>query len=178
MKGHMVAVVAAAWIAPVCAGLHALASYENTPGAASESPAQWPSNIPIAPGQNRATLVMLAHPYCPGTRASVGELALLMASFQGRLAAHVFFFREPDSRGDWEKSDLWDNTSAIPGVTVSWDRAGAIARRFAAVTSGQVVAYNARGRLLFSGVTGVASPTRTPAFGCSLLTPEGEKHAG
>jgi hypothetical protein len=150
MKGHMVAVVAAAWIAPVCAGLHALASYENTPGAASGSPAQWPSNIPIAPGQNRATLVMLAHPYCPGTRASVGELALLMASFQGRLAAHVFFFREPDSRGDWEKSDLWDNTSAIPGVTVSWDSGGA----------------------------GVASPTRTPAFGCSLLTPEGEKHAG
>jgi hypothetical protein len=167
--------------------------YEATPGAAATAPLEWPAETPLARVPERATLVMLAHPHCPCTRASIGELALLMAHFHGRLTAHVLFLRPPGTPEEWEATNLWDSAAAIPGVVVASDPDGAQARRFGAMTSGQVVLYDASGRLAFSGgitrarghaggnpgrdaITavlekGLAAATETPVFGCSLVTP-------
>lgn len=111
------------------------------------------SRIERAP--DRATLIMLAHPHCPCTRASIGELALLMAHAQGRVNAYVLFLKPQGFTDDWEKSDLWRSAAEIPGVSVLKDEGGVEAARFHAATSGQTVLYDATGRLLFSGgITG------------------------
>src|SRR5918911_4341156 len=137
------------WLFAVSIGLWLLWGYENTPGVGAEPPRQWPADSRIQRATDRATLVMLAHPHCPCTRASIGELARLMTQAQGRVTAYVLFIKPSGSPGDWEKTDLWASAAAIPGVSVVADDEGVEARRFHALTSGQTVLYDTEGKLLF-----------------------------
>ncbi len=139
------------WLIVVGGGLSVLWGYENTPGVSAAPPRQWPADTQIQLAPDRATLVMLAHPHCPCTRASIGELASLMAHSQGRLTAYVLFLKPAGFSEDWEKTDLWRSAAGIPGVNPVVDEDGTEARRFHAVTSGQTLLYGADGRLLFSG---------------------------
>jgi len=94
---------------------------------------------------------MFAHPRCPCTRASINELAVLMAQCEGKLNAHVAFFQPDDAKSDWSQTDLWFSASRIPDVEVFADEEGSEARRFGAATSGQVLLYDSDGELLFQG---------------------------
>lgn len=135
-------------------GLALLWGYENAPGPTAAPPSRWPLDSDIHLDTDRATLIMLAHPHCPCTRASIGELARLMAQAQGRVTAYALFLKPAGSSEDWEKTDLWQSAASIPGVNVVAD-SGVEAQRFHAVTSGQTVLYDAEGHLLFSGgITG------------------------
>ena len=146
---------AALWLFMVVAGLSVLWNYENTPGVAAQPPAAWPADSQIQRAPDRATLVMLVHPHCPCSRASMSELAKLMAHTQGRLTAYVLFLKPAGFSDDWEKTDLWRSAASIPGVNAIVDDEGNEARRFHAVTSGQTVLYDVTGRLVFSGgITG------------------------
>lgn len=94
---------------------------------------------------------MLAHPHCPCTQASVGELAQIMARLQGKVAAYVLFVKPKEAGRDWEDTDLRRSAEAIPGVKVVFDPDGVEARRFGAETSGHTQLFSTDGRLLFSG---------------------------
>jgi hypothetical protein len=179
------------WLLLVGIGLSVLLGYENTPAIAAKPSALWPADSQIQRASGRATLVMIVHPHCPCTRASMDELALLMAQSQGRLTAYVLFLKPAGFADDWEKTDLWQSAASIPGVKPIVDLDGVEARRFNAATSGQTVLYDAEGRLLFSGgITmarghagdnagrsaivslvnaNVADQTETPVFGCPLF---------
>ena len=148
-------VLAIFWALAVGAGLWVLWGYENAPGAGAHPPRLWPTDSRIRHEPGRATLVILAHPRCPCSRASIGELASIMAQTQGRVSATVVFLKPAGFSDDWEKTDLWHSAASIPGVTAMIDEGGAEARLFGARTSGQTLLYGADGRLLFSGgITG------------------------
>jgi hypothetical protein len=132
------------WLAAVGVGLGVLVDYETAPG-------QWPADSEVSLAQGQTTLIMFAHPHCPCTRASLGELALIMAHAQGRVTAHVLFAKPPGFADDWAQGELWQSAAAIPGVQVRADEGRREARRFQAETSGQTVLYDADGRLLFHG---------------------------
>lgn len=181
------------WASLAGAGLWWLWSYENAPGLAAMPPGEWPSSSRIQLATDQPTLVMLAHPHCPCTRASIGQLASIMAHSQGRLRAYVLFLKPKGSSDDWQKTDLWQSASHIPGVNVINDSDGDEARLFSAATSGQAMLYNTQGRLLFSGgITGsrghfgdnagqdaivaivnteIPVRTETSVFGCPLFDP-------
>jgi hypothetical protein len=181
----------ALWLLVVGIGLAVLMSYENTPGGAAKPAALWPVDSQIQRAPDRLTLVMLVHPHCPCTRASIGELAVLMAQSQGRLTAYVLFLKPAEFSDNWEKTDLWQSAASIPGVQPIVDYDGLEASRFQATTSGQTVLYDAQGRLLFSGGITIArghagdnagrsaivslvsrstaEQTETPVFGCPLF---------
>jgi hypothetical protein len=189
-NGWIVAIAATAWILVVSAGMGVLLSYGFKQGATGVTPQRWPAASRIRPAPGLATLVMLAHPQCSCTRASLRELELLMANLNGRVTGQVLFYQPEHTPADWASSDLWEMASRIPGVSAAWDRGGAEARRFGGATSGHVVVYDARGRLIFSGgitsarghsgdnagrstivsalLHGVLERTSTPVFGCSL----------
>ena len=93
---------------------------------------------------------MLAHPRCPCTRASINELAQLLAQIHEEVNTYVLFLK-PEQRPDWGETDLQRAAAAIPGVTVLSDRDGAEAQLFGAETSGHTMLFDAKGRLLFSG---------------------------
>lgn len=188
------------WFIAVGAGLSFLWSYENAPGVAAAAPSRWPSASRIKPVPNRARLVMLTHPQCPCTRASIEELDKLMAHCRGRLDAYVVLTKPVGFSGAWVETDLWRHALKIPGVSVVVDQDGIEAQRFRAATSGQVLLYGADGRLLFSGGitgsrghvgdnagesaiealvnTGSGNDDHSLVFGCPLFNPDSECRKG
>jgi len=141
----------AGWaVAIVLGGLRFL-RFESAAGAPANAPSNWPAGTSIARKAGQPTLVILAHPKCPCTRATVGELAKLMTDCQGKVSATVLVVRPPGMPADWEKTDLWFSAAAIPGVWVVVDDEGREAQRFGAATSGQALLYSPDGTLLFSG---------------------------
>jgi len=145
----MVAVVA--WLATVSAGMWTLLIYAGTPGNSGEPPESWPADSVIPPPTDRPVLLLMAHPRCSCTRATLGELARLMARCGDRVRAHVLFLRPTGVPADWWKTDLWDSAAAIPDVDVTIDNDGAESRRFRVATSGHILLYGPDGGLLFSG---------------------------
>jgi hypothetical protein len=187
------ALLAVLWTGAVTAGLATLAAYDNAPGTAASAPPRWPLPSRLALDRHRPTLVMLAHPRCTCTRASVGELAELMARAPQRPKAYVVFVKpgRAGASAAWARTDLWERAAAIPDVTAIRDDDGHEAALFGAETSGQTFLYAPDGALLFSGgTTGArghpgdnagratllallrhepASYRTTPVFGCSLF---------
>jgi len=132
-----------------------LAHYELTPGDPGSPSEHWPDSSRLVRGLDQMTLVMVAHPQCPCARASIEELARVMALCQGRVEAHVVFVVPDTFDDDWAKTDLWSAAQIIPGVRVLADHSGLEATTFGATTSGYTLLYNAEGKLVFSGgITG------------------------
>jgi hypothetical protein len=178
------------WVVLTAGGFLLLLRYKTEPGEVGAAACCWPASSQVVPVPGMANLILPAHPRCPCTAATLGELARLMTFCQGRVAAHVLFCRPAGVLPGWEKSDLWDSATAIPGVRVLADEDGAEARCFGAATSGHVFLYDAAGKLIFSGGitsarghagdnTGLTSivnlltlrqPAQivTPVFGCPL----------
>jgi hypothetical protein len=165
--------------------------FESSPGAPAHAPASWPAQAGVARGRDY-TLVMSAHPRCPCTRASLDELAIVMAASGKRMTARVLFFVPEDAPPGWWETDLWRTAGSIPNVTPVLDRGGTLQRVFGAETSGSVAVYDAAGRLQFNGGLTAARGQRgenpgrlslisliesgeaarmTPVFGCPLRTP-------
>jgi hypothetical protein len=194
MTKNVLFLLTSAWLAAVAFGVGVLTEYEYTPGKATSIPSDWPIASKLQRTAGQPTLVMFAHPDCPCTRASIGELAVLMTHCQNRVRVEVVFLDPKGSSGKWLHTDLWRSAESIPGVIVQADEDGSEAAYFQATTSGQVVLYDAGGKLLFSGgitssrghygdSTGLADIIRllnheeartrkTPVFGCSLLDPK------
>jgi hypothetical protein len=151
-KRHILAtsLFAITWVAAVAFGMRVLLRYENAPGRVGALCQAWPA-AQIERATDRPILVMLAHPHCPCTGASVGELAQIMARLQGKVAAYVLFVKPKEAGRDWEETDLRRSAEAIPGVKVLFDPDGVEARRFGAETSGHTLLFGTDGQLLFSG---------------------------
>jgi hypothetical protein len=139
------------WVAAVGFGMRTLLRYESTPGALADAGQRWPvgSTLRRTPGQ--PTLVVLAHPQCVCTRASLSELNVVMQRFHGRLTAYVLYVQPHGMPESWAQSDSWRSARDIPGVVVMVDRDGAEAKRFRGYTSGQTLVYDSDGRLLYNG---------------------------
>jgi len=189
-----VAILGVIWLSAAAAGIWVLWRWDNTPGEAAHGPDQWPASTTLARASDRPTLVVLAHPHCTCTRASLGELAEAIARARTPPRTYVLFMAPTSFGKGWEKTDLWQQAASIPGVTVVGDADGREAQHFGAETSGQTLLYDERGALVFSGgITGarahagdnlgrqslVALLNREPAtshgtsvFGCPLF------HAG
>ena len=84
-------VLGAVWILTLVTGVRSLFSYETSPGSVGKVQARWPVASKISAPNERPILVMVAHPRCPCTRASMDELAKIMARMQGKVAAYVLF---------------------------------------------------------------------------------------
>ncbi len=178
----------------IVAGTGMLWRYSLTPGVAGTPPAVWPAQSRLARKAGALTLVMLVHPHCSCSRASLEELATLMAQAPGRLGASVIFLDPPGFDERWAKTDLWRSAMAIPGVSATIDH-GREAHLFGAATSGQTMLYGGDGRLLFSGgitaarghygdnagtqaiaallerPAGHGRGDRTAVYGCALFAP-------
>jgi hypothetical protein len=191
LPGRIVlAVFTLLWCAALSMGFGMLWNYASAPGPAGEPPSRWPASSGIPRANDKPTLLMFAHPKCPCTRASINELARIMADCRGRLEAHVLFDMPAGATSDWEQTELCTFAQSIPSVQVQTDHDQAEAERFAAKTSGFVLLYGTDGRLLFQGGitssrghsgdnlgrsaildllnTGSASTTSTSVFGCLL----------
>ncbi len=183
------------WVGASCAGLVVLALYDSLPGDHRLAPLRWPADSRIALNEQGATLVVFAHPHCPCTGATLGELEKIVARCQKSVATWVVFFRPLESDVSWDQSDLTRIAGTIPSVRILSDQDGVEARRFHATTSGQALLYDRHGSLLFDGgitlarghagdnlgrseiesylIEGTLPSRQTPVYGCPIaLTPD------
>ena len=133
------------------AGLSVLWQFDNAPGIGGNAPARWPADSILTRAPGQPTLVLLAHPQCSCTRASLDELGEALARAGARPRTYVLFLKPEGFSNGWEQTDSWRIAAALPGVTAVRDDSGREARRFGAATSGQTLLYDAGGALLFSG---------------------------
>jgi hypothetical protein len=164
-----------------------------TPGKGGSAPAVWPAQSQLTRHPQRPTLVMLVHPRCSCSRASLQELVRLITRFQGQFSTFVLFYTPAGTTDTWEKTALWHTATALPDVQAIRDTDGREAMQFGAYTSGYTVLYAATGDLLFhGGITPSrghigdnegshaiaalltqqhANAEHTLAFGCDLFAP-------
>jgi hypothetical protein len=186
--------IGAVWVGALFAAHRALLGYDYQAGADAKAPVMWPSDTKVQRSGSLPVIVVFAHPKCPCTRATIEELAVLMAKVHGKATATVVFVRPDAFPVGWEKTDLWQSAARIPGVEVVSDPGGVEAGRFGALASGQTMFYDASGALRFSGgitefrghsgdnegrsaitslvLKGGAEIDHTSVYGCSLKNPE------
>ena len=181
------------WSIAVACGMGLTMRYEATPGKSATASGDWPTGSRLRPATDRPTLVVMAHPQCPCTEATLSELNELLAQCPNKARVYVVFWKPTGYPTDWEKTPLWKSAAALPGVEVLTDEGGLEARRFHAFTSGQTFLFDASHHLVFSGgitagrghvgdnvgrdtivswlTTGKAKRNKTFVFGCSLFSP-------
>lgn len=186
-----------AWLALVATGFAMWERFDFTPGRSGSMAVS-----PVKAGNADWRLVIFLHPHCPCSSASLHELAELGDQAGPSLAIRVVFVRPPEAPEGWERSSLWNQARAIPGVEVIGDPGGSEASRAGAWSSGHVVLYGPEGTVAFQGGLTAGrgrlgeSPAReailallagreaalhsAPVFGCELLNAEGspEEKAG
>jgi len=192
---YLVASATLVWAVSVVAGMAMLWNYASRGNAPGATPAQWPPASALTRSTGRYTVVVVVHPHCACSRATIGELAVLMARTARHADAYALFVQLAGFDDRWVETDLWQSAAAIPGVSPVRDRLGNEARRFGAETSGQTIVYGPDGKLLFSGgitlarghagdnagltsvieaIGGNASRRMgTSVFGCSLFAARG-----
>ena len=190
---HKQIILVAVWLLAVGLGLHTLLRYKAKAGNAGQPPSTWPSNTLVSSPLHKPLLVMFAHPRCPCTKASLGELEQLVARAQNQFDATIAFYTPRGGSKACSNSALVREARSIPGVRVQFDNDGNLAKRFGIETSGHTLVYSPDGKLLFSGgITGsrghlgdntgfaavqaiisnhssLLAPTTTPVFGCELF---------
>jgi len=181
------------WFAAIVVGTRYLLIYENTAAQAAQAPESWPSKSKLVRPHDRFTLVMLAHPNCPCTRASLAELEIVMAQLQGKVKAFVLFSKPSATEDEVRQSSLWKKAASVPNVSAVYDTEGLESHVFQGEVSGQTMLYGPKGRLIFTGgitsarghqgdnegaeatvriVRGdVLESRRAPVFGCALHNP-------
>lgn len=153
----------------------------------------WPSGVDLPHNPHQMTLVMVLHPMCPCSRASLAELDRLLTMQPGRINADLVFVDYASLPTTLEQSPNWRQAAAIPGVHLVCDSGGHVAHAFGAWTSGQCYLYDMSGHLVFQGgLTGgrgeegdnvglttamevasghTGSGSRSLVFGCPLFEP-------
>lgn len=178
------------WIIFVGAGFLGLARYDSAPGALGEqTPNQWPASSNLSRASGLPTLIVMLHPRCPCSRATLDNLARAMPQIIGKAQVHLIFVN-PDAKRPLEDGALLHMAANIPGSDIFHDQSGHEAQLFGALTSGETLLYSSEGVLLFhGGITlgrshegdnpglsrvvslvehGTGKRSRTPVFGCAL----------
>lgn len=183
------------WVGTVTAAFRAIQRFESTPGREALGPKDWPAETNLVRNPGAPTLVMLMHPQCSCTRASLSELQAVIEKSPRSMRTYVVVYRPHQAKPGWERTDTYAAATRLRGTRVIVDEDGQEAKRFGAFTSGQTFLYDAGGHLRFEGgitllrghaglnsgradviriANGEAGKGAHPVFGCSIVS-RGEK---
>ena len=154
-----------------------MAAFANRPGpTAAARPRGGRHRAASRSDAARPTLVMFAHPQCDCTRASLAELAELMARAAQRPNAFVVFIQPRGVASDWEAPRIVARRGPDPGRDASIrDDDGVEAKRFGArnvgtdpvVTTATDVSCSAAGRRARAD-TSATTPASNRSWRCSV----------
>lgn len=158
-RAATIAAASIAWAALAGGGFFGLTAYGAVAGLPADAPRELPAELAatLRPAGG-ATLVLVAHPACPCTRASLRELERVLGSVAFRrdslgVDVVVLFIgpRRAEASADRVAVDLRKLVGSISGVRIVDDPEGAQASRLGARTSGTVLFYDDGGTLRFAG---------------------------
>src|SRR5262249_25913426 len=122
----ILATALAAWAVVTLTAFGWLWAYDSAPGP------QRPAPSTTRPTRDHHALLPFLHPKCPCSRATLSELARLTARAEGPLDVRVLFVFPGGADDGWRHTPLYATAAAIPGVWVSPDPGGVLARRYGA----------------------------------------------
>jgi hypothetical protein len=146
-----IALAAVVWAATVAAAYQAIRTFESTPGHAAIAPQVWPAQSRVPRADGAWTLVMLVHPHCSCSRASVKELEAVLEKTPRNVQPYVLVFRPREFPAGWERTDVYESATRLRRTHVLIDQDGREAKLFGGFTSGQTFLYDGDGRLRFEG---------------------------
>lgn len=147
----VVNIAVSTWLLATSIGMGLVTHYAATPGREGKPIERWTAGGLVQVEPERAALLLFLHPMCPCTRATLEELEHLLALCGDAFSTHIVCVVPEGLDERWEKSDLVEHARSLPGVHVWIDDCGTEASRLGALTSGQVLLYDAAGRLVFHG---------------------------
>ncbi|MEM6690639.1 MAG: hypothetical protein AAF664_14485 [Planctomycetota bacterium] len=139
------------WALVVASGMTWINRYGTTPGVTGDTPVMWPEEIPWVDQEQRAGLLMFAHPRCPCTRASLNELQRI--TDRAGIQADVIFWQPKNTQDetDWSDTSLIRQAKSLSNLRVHLDHGGRMTDRFDARTSGLCLVFEEYHGLLFRG---------------------------
>ncbi|HEX7151016.1 MAG TPA: RedB protein [Thermoanaerobaculia bacterium] len=146
-----IGLAAVVWCGTIAMAFNAIRRFETTPGAAAKTNGVWPAASRVARTPGSWSLVMLVHPHCSCSRASVQELAAIVEAAPRHVQTNVLVYRPHDAKRGWEQTEVYHAATRLRGARVVIDTDGAEAAVFGGFTSGQTFLYDDEGRLRFSG---------------------------
>ena len=192
MNARLLALGFIMWVSALGAGYYILLDYHHSPSLSGQVPSVWPAASQLTLHSNTPTLLVMLHPHCGCSKATLNELEKILARTRERLSVEMVFVGSTDLLNQIEESELWLTASRLPYTTITLDRDGVEAKHFGSFASGQVGLFTPEGTLLFQGgitsarghegdnlgattiVTSVLSHatkdvSKTPVFGCDLF---------
>ena len=180
------------WIGVVLIATAGLAHYSTVPGSKGNVPRAWPRELPFDRSREGATAVLMLHPHCPCSLATMSELERLVAELERQPRGLVLFFVPDGESDDWTAGPpLWDRADRLPGFEPAVDRSGEYSRELGGLTSGHLVVFDRAGQVSFSGgitpsrghegssparqaaleaLRGATHPANADVFGCPIQT--------
>ncbi len=150
-------------------GFVLLGAYAARPGDPGAPQKRWPRSSALVLDERRCNLLIFLHPACPCSQASIEELAYVMARSRGRVRAQALLVVPETIPKRWALGKLENQLSELRDLGVRRDTGGVEQRRFGAATSGHVLLYDCRGRLVFSGGITPARGHVGPSYGRDAL---------
>lgn len=154
------------WLLVISVSIVWFSNYQKTPGATGSMPARWPNGTTLPRNQLGPTIVIFLHPKCPCSKASLRQLFDFTSHIESLEIVTVLVL--PDGT---DKAFAQGPVMAVLEQEHHYrpilDAAGKEAAIFGAQTSGQALAYNHDGRLLFSG--GLTSTRGHVGYSASIL---------
>lgn len=158
-------IIIIAWLIALVPGVRYLLTYEYTPGKMEAAPVSWPSRVPFEGDASLPTLVVVLHPRCSCSKATLTELEEAASGFNHPYNALMLIYQPRGEKYNWQHVITYREAQQALHAKVVMDDDGELAAGFGALTSGEVLYYSASDplstkketprRLLFSGgVTG------------------------
>lgn len=155
------------WTAAVLYGLVLLWEFNLKAGPEVATEARWPVGSELAGPEGNPKLVVFLHPQCPCSRATVDELAVVLARVDRKLDVDAVFVSGSGDR--IEESGLWNQVRALPGVQARVDVNDREAGLFSAATSGDAFLYDGKGVLKYRGGLTPARGHQGDSFGVDAV---------
>jgi hypothetical protein len=178
------------WAVAVASGMGLVWRHAATPGASGSPPTGWPEKTRLHFQPGHWHVIVVCHPYCPCTGATLEELARVMVHAPANTQVQVVISRPGSLVVDWSALKLRVLAERLPHAAVVIDEEGGEPAVWGVQTSGHVLVYTPDGQLHFSGgitasrgheggnggadaVRGllngqISKPVSTPVFGCPL----------
>lgn len=184
------------WVLAALPGIRSLLAFESTPGRQAAAALHWPARLLSGQNAGLPTLIVVLHPRCTCSQATLEELAEASREFDRPYNA-IFLIDQPHASGfQWEKVSFYRAAQKALHARVVLDEDGHLGASFGALTSGEVFLYSAeagssaRSLLFAGGVTpgrgmlgsnqgieglklafkGQGQAKQTPVFGCALAS--------
>lgn len=111
----------------------------------------WPEGSMIKRDDKAYHLIVMMHPHCPCSRATLHELISIITKSREKVSLYILFSKPKSFPQKWVETDLYTNAQKVPDTHIFIDENSQQARLFGAVSSGQTFLFDAKGTLLFSG---------------------------